>query len=192
MPRRPAASLAPAPATPHDRAVDFTAGKARPDTVHVYSSTAGYYVWNPVARVSRGPFTLVNARHEERAMKMRLALDGLYVEPDAPAKPPARRPPPRREDARQTTIFGTSKPNRRSRYYVVDEPRVDSARPFAVYDAESHGGAPIGRYATRVMANRVADAESGAGPIGMEPAPPYFAFKSNRRKSPQRRRGRGR
>ncbi len=175
MPRRPAA---PSPAA-LDRSVDFAPGRASPDTIHVYSSSAGYYVWNPVRRVSKGPYTVVEARREERAMKMRFALDGVVVEPEAASRPPARRPTAPRVDPRQTSLLGRVKANRRTRYYVVDEPSVDPSRPFAVYDAESFGGA-IGRYATRGMADRVASAESSAGPAGVEPAPPYFAWKGNR------------
>lgn len=185
MPRRPAAAPS---AAALDRSVNFAPGHASPDTIHVYSSAAGYYVWNPVRRVSKGPYTLAEARHEERAMKMRFALDGVVVEPEAASRPPARRPSAPRVDLRQSSLFGQSKPNRRARYYVVDEPRVDPSRPFAVYDTESFGGA-IGRYATRGMADRVASAESSAGPSGFEPAPPYFAWKGNRggKRAPARR-----
>jgi len=154
--------------------------------VHVIPSRAGFYVWNPVHRVVSGAphATRRLANDAARALKMRLALDGYIVGAAEPAKP-ARRPA--RPDMRQRSIFD-AKDNRGSRYYVVDEPSVDPSRPFAVYDAEGFSMHPIGRYATRIMANNVARAESGAGPRGSEPAPPYFMFKSNLARPVKRRR----
>lgn len=175
MPRRPTSH---AQTATLDREVDFSASAPDPNTVHVIPSHAGYYVWNPVHRVVSGAphATRRLANEAARTLKMRLALDGYMV--GAPVAPKPAPMVARRVDARQRSIFD-AKENRGARYYVVDEPRVDSARPFAVYDAEGHGTYPIGRYATRAMANTVAHAESAAGPRGEAPAPPYFMFKSN-------------